>query len=80
MLTAANASSGILILLGNILYKDMEPGSPNQCKSEGDFGVEARDYTPYYYWVMSLATLFPILFILFAKPSMRRSNADDDIE
>ena len=80
LILASNVSSGILILLGNVMYKDLDPRLPNECKTEGDIGVKARDYTPYFYWIMSIATLFPILFILFARPSMRRSHADDDKE
>ena len=75
---ATNASTLLLILLGNVMYKDLDPNLPNTCKTEGDIGVEARNYSPYYYWIMSIATVFPIVFILFMKPQMRRSNADDN--
>ena len=77
---ATNAATFLLIILGNVMYKDLDPRLPNTCKTEGDVGVEARDYGPYYYWIMSIATVFPIIFILFMKPQMRRSNADDNKE
>jgi FLVCR family MFS transporter 7 len=76
----SNSSAIFLVLLGNIMYKDLEPGSPHTCAAgdeDGSIGVEARDYTPYYYLIMSLATVLSIAFILFMRPTMRRSEVDE---
>ena len=78
----SNASALILVIVGNNLYYDwnQEIPPPNQCLSDEStaIGVAARNYTPYYYLIMSLSTVMSFIFILFMNPSMRRSKADEN--
>ena len=62
------------------MYSDWENNitPKNQCESEGDVGVEARDYTPYYYFIMATGVLCSCSFIIFMDPKMRRSSADEN--
>ena len=70
------------MVLGNNLYKDWKDGitPPNECLSDNSnvVGVAARDYTPYYYVIMSLSFLMSLTFVFFMNPTMRRSNADEN--
>ena len=61
------------------MYKDWDEGitPPNQCLSGETFGVEARDYTPYYYFIMSTSLIMSSAFIILLDPSMRRSSEDE---
>ena len=84
---------GILIvnlffILGNVLYKDWDDNiaPPNQCtvRSELDppddsiIGVEARNYTPYYYFVMGAIVIVSVSFTTLMNPTMRRSKEDEN--
>ena len=84
---------GILIVnfsfyLGNVLYKDWDNdiAPPNQCtvRSELDppddsiIGVEARNYTPYYYFVMGTIVIVSVCFTTLMNPTMRRSTEDEN--
>ena len=67
------------MLIGNVFYADLNPDLPHKCSHGSDsdsIGVEPRDYTPYYYLIMAMATVMPIAFMIFVKPSMRRSLED----
>ena len=70
-------------MLGNNLYRDWDHGitPQNQCLSDESnaVGVAARDYTPYYYVIMSLSFLMSVAFVFFMNPTMRRSSADENI-
>ena len=51
------------VLLGNVMYLDLDPQSPNRCQNKANneaFGVEARDYSPFYYFIMAMSTILPI--------------------
>ena len=71
-----------------MLYKDWDDNiaPPNQCtvRSELDppddsiIGVEARNYTPYYYFVMGTNVIVLVSFITLVNPSMRRSTEDEN--
>ena len=78
----ANSSALVLVLVGNNLYYDWNQDitPPNQCLSDEStaIGVAARDYTPYYYLLMTLSTFMSFVFILLMNPSMRRSKADEN--
>ena len=75
-------------ILGNVLYKDWENdiAPPNQCtiRSELDppddsiIGVEARNYTPYYYFVMGTIVIVSVCFTTLMNPTMRRSTEDEN--
>jgi hypothetical protein len=39
-------------------------------------GVEAYDYTPYFYFVMAVIVAAHVQFTLLAKPNLKRSEAD----
>ena len=71
-----------------MLYKDWEDdvAPPNQCtiRSELDppddsiIGVEARNYTPYYYFVMGTIVIVSVCFTTLMNPTMRRSTEDEN--
>ncbi len=78
----ASTSAITMVLTGNYLNWDLPEGSPNTCQDASDntgaddVGVEARDYSPYLYMIMALATVLSTIFVIFMSPKMKRSNED----
>ena len=70
------------------MYKDWDENiaPPNQCtiRSELDppddsiIGVEARNYTPFYYFVMGANVIAAVSFTTLMNPRMRRSTEDEN--
>ena len=78
---AVQMSAIIGVLLGNVMWTQLDPKAPNQCQSFFDLnndtiGVEARDYSPFYYFIMAMSLVNTTVFIFFVKPKMRRSTED----
>lgn len=73
----SNSTAIVLVLLGNVMYFQFDGIlPPNQCLKGKEVGVEPRDYTPYYYVIMSMCFVLSLTFIFLMNPSMRRSNED----
>ena len=59
------------------MYTKLDPRYPNECESEDNIGVVARDYSSFYYFIMGSSTILAIAMIIIMKPSMKRSQEDD---
>ena len=66
-------------LLCNSMNTRLDPRYPNQCESEDNIGVVAKDYSSFYYLIMVSSTILAIAMILIMKPSMKRSQEDDKL-
>ena len=68
-------------VLSNVMYWELGSNAPNTCQIDGNtndgLGVQARDYSPYYYLIMCMGVLLPITCIFFMKPTMKRSQSDE---
>ena len=67
-------------VLSNVMYLELGSNAPNTCQidnANNGSGVQARDYSPYYYLIMCMGVLLPITCIFLMKPSMKRSQSDE---
>ena len=67
-------------VLSNVMYLELGSNAPNKCQignTNDGSGVEARDYSPYYYLIMCMSVILPITCIFLMKPSMKRSQSDE---